>query len=133
MMMSQAATNSHELEAMDGIALNVSERLGKTLARYRRRAGLSQKRLGEMADYYPTGISLLERGKQSCGVEALAKLAAALEIGVEDLMEGIEWVPSDETGGHFEVKEFIQFEKELDELEDELRSRKDGVAVGPSP
>jgi len=106
-------------------SLNVSERIGRNLARYRQRAGLSQERLGEKADYSPTGVGLLERGKRSCGIETLAKLAGALEIGVQDLTAGIEWVSSDETGGHFEVEIPSQFEEELDELDAELRSRKD--------
>ena len=80
---------------MDGRKVNreAARRLGKNLWSARRRAGYSQEDLGGLACLHRTEIGLLETGKRLPRIDTLVKLAAALEVRVETLVEGIEWLP----------------------------------------
>lgn len=80
---------------MDGrkVDREAAERLGKNLWSARRRAGYSQEDLGGLACLHRTEIGLLETGKRLPRIDTLMKLAAALEVRVETLVEGIEWLP----------------------------------------
>lgn len=69
------------------------ERLGRNLWRARRRAGYSQEELGALCGLHRTEIGLVEQGKRLPRVDTLMKLAGALDIGVETLVDGIEWIP----------------------------------------
>ncbi len=80
---------------MDGrkVDREAAQRLGKNLWSARRRAGYSQEDLGVLASLHRTEIGLLETGKRLPRIDTLMRLAAALEVGVETLVEGIEWLP----------------------------------------
>ena len=80
---------------MDGrkVDREAAQRLGKNLWSARRRAGYSQEDLGGLASLHRTEIGLLETGKRLPRIDTLMKLAAALEVRVEELVEGIEWLP----------------------------------------
>lgn len=69
------------------------ERLGRNLWRARRRAGYSQEELGALCGLHRTEIGLVEQGKRLPRVDTLMKLTGALDIGVETLVDGIEWIP----------------------------------------
>jgi transcriptional regulator with XRE-family HTH domain len=60
------------------------------LKRIRSRRGLSQERLGELADVHRTHISKIERQLCEPGARTIAKLIAALEIQGGPLFEGVE-------------------------------------------
>ena len=62
---------------------------GANLRRIRRRRGLSQERLGEIADVHRTHISKIERDVCEPGAGTVAKLIAALEIDGGPLFEGV--------------------------------------------
>lgn len=64
---------------------------GRNLQRYRRRAGLSQERLGYLAVLHRTEISLLERGLREPRLGTIVKLASALEVSLNMLIEGTGW------------------------------------------
>lgn len=64
---------------------------GSNLQRYRRRAGLSQERLGYLAVLHRTEISLLERGRREPRLGTIVKLASALEVSLNMLIEGTGW------------------------------------------
>lgn len=68
-------------------------RLGKNLWRARRRAGFSQEELGALCSLHRTEIGHLEQGRRIPRVDTLMKIAAVLEVGVEHLLRGIEWIP----------------------------------------
>lgn len=68
-------------------------RLGKNLWRARRRAGFSQEELGALCSLHRTEIGHLEQGRRIPRVDTLMKIAAMLDVGVEHLLRGIEWVP----------------------------------------
>jgi transcriptional regulator with XRE-family HTH domain len=52
---------------------------------------LSQEALAERAGIHRTQISLFELGERMPLTVTLIKLAAALEVSVEQLLAGIEW------------------------------------------
>lgn len=77
--------------------MNVGERFGQNLARQRKRAGLSQEALGERAGLHRTEIGLLERGARVPRIDTLIKLATALCVGPDELLDGIGWEPGSVT------------------------------------
>ena len=80
---------------MDGrkVDRDAARRLGQNLRSARRRAGYSQEDLGGLACLHRTEIGLVESGGRLPRIDTLMKLAAALEVRVEQLVEGIEWLP----------------------------------------
>ena len=56
---------------------------------------MSQEQLAARADLHRTEIGLLENGKRAPLLETVIKLAAALEVSANDLVQGIEWIPND--------------------------------------
>ena len=80
---------------MDGrnVDREAARKLGRNLWRARRRAGFSQEELGALCGLHRTEIGFVEHGERLPRVDTLMKLAGALELGVQALVEGIEWVP----------------------------------------
>jgi transcriptional regulator with XRE-family HTH domain len=68
---------------------------GDNLARCRRAAGLSQEELSYRASLHRTEISQLERGLRIARLDTVLKLAAVLEIDLNELVAGIEWTTPD--------------------------------------
>lgn len=83
--------------------MDVAVQVGENLARARKRAGLSQEELGVMASLHRTEISLLERGQRLPRIDTIIKLAGALEIPIEQLIEGIGWSPGSTNLGSFSL------------------------------
>lgn len=79
-----------------------AQRFAENLVRARKRAGLSQEELGARADLHRTAIGLLERGARVPRIDTLIKLAVALRVEPDDLLDGIGWQPGTVTPGHFE-------------------------------
>lgn len=75
-------------------SLTVVERFAWNLRRIRAQRKLNQFDLGVRANMHRTEVSLLERAKREPRMETLLKLAAVLEVPLDDLLEGIEWHPS---------------------------------------
>ena len=63
---------------------------GRVLRGLRRRAGLSQEKLGELADLHRTYISLIERGVNCPSLDTLLKLSRALDVSLPDMMAAFE-------------------------------------------
>jgi transcriptional regulator with XRE-family HTH domain len=82
--------------------VNVAARFGENLARCRKRAELSQEELGFRAELHRTEIGQLERGVRLARIDTLIKLAGALSVRPEELLEGMDWNP----GGTRVVGEF---------------------------
>jgi transcriptional regulator with XRE-family HTH domain len=80
---------------MDGrrVDREAAEQLGRNLWRARRRAGYSQEALGVLCSLHRTEIGMLEKGQRLPRVDTLMKIADALEVRLESLLEGIEWIP----------------------------------------
>jgi len=80
---------------MDGrrVDREAAEQLGRNLRRARRRAGYAHEALGVVCWVRRSEVGLLEKGGRLPRVDTLMKLADALEVRVESLLEGIEWIP----------------------------------------
>jgi transcriptional regulator with XRE-family HTH domain len=57
--------------------------LAQALRHYRKQAGFTQEKLGELAELNPKYIGEVERCEKTISVDALARIAAALRIGLE--------------------------------------------------
>lgn len=62
-------------------------KLGKTLRKLRKEAGLSQEELGFKSKIHRTYIGAIERGEQNVSVDNIHKLAKALQISPSQLLE----------------------------------------------
>ncbi len=84
----------------------VTKRFGQNLRRVREDRSLSQEALADLAGIHRTEASLLERGGREPELGTLLKLAAALDVPVAVLCEGIEWRPPERgssTAGQFRI------------------------------
>jgi transcriptional regulator with XRE-family HTH domain len=63
--------------------------LGEAIRIHRRQVGLSQEKLAEKADLHPVYISTVERGVKTISVDALMRIAKALNVHVRDLVADI--------------------------------------------
>jgi transcriptional regulator with XRE-family HTH domain len=76
------------VESMEPLA-----RFGDNLLRIRQARKLSQEALAERADIHRSQMTLLENGHRSPRLETLVKLAGALGVPIDMLVEGIRFVP----------------------------------------
>jgi transcriptional regulator with XRE-family HTH domain len=83
--------------------VSVSAQFGKTLARYRKAAGLSQEETAVRASLHRTAVGQLERGERVARVDTLIKLAGSLEIEPGELLAGLSWQPGGTRLGSFEL------------------------------
>jgi ribosome-binding protein aMBF1 (putative translation factor) len=81
----------------EGVAL----RFGQNLRRCRQISGLSQEELGERASLHRTEIGKLEKGERLARIDTLVRLAGAMAIRPEELVEGIHWTPASTKYGTF--------------------------------
>ena len=86
---------------MAGPGYEAADVFGANLARYRRKAGLSQEELADRASLHRTEISPLETGIRLARVDTVVKLAGALGIHPGDLFEGLVWEVAEPLTGHF--------------------------------
>lgn len=63
------------------------QRISVNMNRLRIARGLSQEKLGELADFHRTYVSQLERCVTNISVDGLERLAAALGVDVVDLLQ----------------------------------------------
>lgn len=83
----------------------IAIRFGENLRRCRRRAGMSQEMLAAAAALHRTEVSLLETGRRLPGTDTLVKLACALSVPTDDLLDGIAWLPGEwPEGGEYSIK-----------------------------
>ena len=94
---------------MDGRSVDreAARQLGRNLWLTRRRAGFSQEALARLSSLHRTEIGLIENGQRLPRVDTLMKLAGALSVRVESLLEGITWIaPGPAAEGSFAVRGF---------------------------
>jgi transcriptional regulator with XRE-family HTH domain len=60
--------------------------LGQAIRNYRKKAKITQERLGELADLNPKYIGEVERMEKTISVDALARIATALKVRLRDLV-----------------------------------------------
>ena len=61
--------------------------LAQAIRSARKKAGLTQERLGELADLNPKYIGEVERMEKNISLDALVRIAAALKLRVRDLVK----------------------------------------------
>jgi transcriptional regulator with XRE-family HTH domain len=61
--------------------------LAEAVRFYRKKAKYTQEKLGELADLNPKYIGEVERCEKTISVDALARIAAALEVHLSDLFK----------------------------------------------
>jgi transcriptional regulator with XRE-family HTH domain len=71
------------------VATDISIQLGKKIRELRRERGWRQIDLAAHAELSKTHVNELERGKREVGLNALERLAEALDIKISDLMKAI--------------------------------------------
>lgn len=81
----------------------IAVQFGRNLARIRKQAGHSQEALAVMASLHRTEIGLLERGERMPRIDTAIKLASALGIEANELVNDIEWMPGSVERGGFTV------------------------------
>jgi transcriptional regulator with XRE-family HTH domain len=89
----------------------VARQLGRRVRRRRHFLDLSQEALAERAGIHRTQISLYESGQRMPLTATLVRLAAALDVSVDQLLAGVEWDvpgprpgdPDEEVGGGLDV------------------------------
>jgi len=64
--------------------------LGRAVRKRRRQLGLSQERLGEVADLHRTYIADVERGARNLSLLSIVKIARALGVSPSQLLRGVE-------------------------------------------
>lgn len=93
------STSKHKIPAIAGlvpaafpypatVAARLSHRkaLAQSLRQYRKKAKLTQEKLGELADLNPKYIGEVERMEKTISVDALARIATALKVRLRDLL-----------------------------------------------
>lgn len=83
--------------------LPVSKRFAANLRRYRESAGISQEDLAFAAEIHRTQVSFIEGGHRMPRLDTLVKLAGALDVTPNDLLDGVTWEPSVHRRGDFRV------------------------------
>jgi transcriptional regulator with XRE-family HTH domain len=76
---------------MDEFDERVARQLGRRVRRRRHFLDLSQEAVAERAGIHRTQISLYEKGERMPLTATLVRLAAALDVSVDQLLVGIEW------------------------------------------
>ncbi len=64
--------------------------LGKRIKTMRNASKLTQEKLAELADFDPTYLSLLERGKRNPPFLTLCRLADEMDVSLEELFRGVD-------------------------------------------
>lgn len=65
--------------------MNICEKFGKNVKKYRLGAKISQEKLADLCDLHRTYISDVEHGKRSISLNNIEKIALALKINIQDL------------------------------------------------
>jgi transcriptional regulator with XRE-family HTH domain len=78
----------------------VKSLVGERIRRRRKRLGMSQEKLAELAEVDRKHMSSIETGKAEPGVWTMSRIAGALETTTGALMRNVTWVPGEDGPGH---------------------------------
>jgi transcriptional regulator with XRE-family HTH domain len=85
--------------------MTANQRIGRNIRRIRRAADLSQEACAERAGIHRTMISLYEWGEREPLTLSFLKLAAALDVELAVLAEGVRWEPGSSGPGRWVIEE----------------------------
>lgn len=74
----------------------INAEVGRRLAEYRKKAGLSQAQLGEMLGLEKESVSRIESGKIAPSLSRLAMFCESLNVSFEELLINVSSHPTDE-------------------------------------
>ena len=63
--------------------------IGDAIRAYRKKAGLTQEKLAEAVNLNPKYLGEIERGEKIISIEALLRIAKAVNIPIRDFFRGI--------------------------------------------
>lgn len=97
------AFKKNPLEQTNREALTV--RVGENVKTHRRLSYLSQEELARRAGLHRTEIGMIEHGLRTMRIDTALKLATALHVSLDFLVEGVKWNPPVKVGetGRFET------------------------------
>jgi transcriptional regulator with XRE-family HTH domain len=81
--------------------MTFTSRFAENLRHSRKLARLSQEQLSVRASLHRTAVVELEGGQRTPGIDTLVKLAGALQVRPEVLLDGLEWLPGEMNPGKF--------------------------------
>jgi transcriptional regulator with XRE-family HTH domain len=81
----------------------IQNRFAENVRRLREAKGLSQEELAFAADIHRTQVGLMESGQRLPRLDTLVKLAGALGVTANDLLDGVDWEPSVQQKGRFAI------------------------------
>jgi transcriptional regulator with XRE-family HTH domain len=78
--------------------------VGKRIWESRKRLGLTQVEVAELAEIDRKHMGEIERGKSEAGFYTLIRIAGALGLPIEELVRGLVFVPGDNPSGRLELR-----------------------------
>ncbi len=67
----------------------ILNKFGKKVSRERKKRGLSQEKLGEMANLHRTYIGMIERAEKNITLINIEKIAKALHMPISELLKDV--------------------------------------------
>lgn len=89
---------------MRGDGDEIAHLIGERIRELRKQRGLNQEEISYRAGLHRTEISQLERGLRLPRVDTLIKVAASLEVNLEELVGRLAWNPGEYRAGGFTVR-----------------------------
>lgn len=83
----------------------LAEQFGGNLRRCRRRAGLSQQALADLAELNRVAVSAMERGLRLPRLDTILKVSAGVDASPCHLLEGLHWLPGHQVEGDFRIED----------------------------
>lgn len=68
---------------------DIKAQLGKNVKHFRLKTKLSQEELANLSSLHRTYIGSIERGERNVSLENIVQIARALNVNLEDLLQGI--------------------------------------------
>jgi len=81
----------------------LAEAFGHNLRRHRRRAGLTQVEVADIAELHRVAVGEMERGQRMPRADTILKVAAAVDVSACALLVGLRWWPGHYVAGRFDV------------------------------
>lgn len=69
---------------------DICKRFGMAIKTLREQKGISQEKLGEIADLHRTYIGMIERAERNITLKNIDKIAKALDVEISTIFENIE-------------------------------------------
>lgn len=92
--------------------MTVAKRFGANLRDCRKRVGLSQEETAVRASLHRTAVGQIERAERVCRVDTLVKLAGALGVEPDNLLDGLAWEPGGTRIGRFSDSEALGLDRQ---------------------